>query len=184
MEDFEIIDLYWRREERAIEETDMKYGRFCRKIALDILSNEQDMQECVNDTYLNVWNAIPPQKPECFRTWLGRIIRNVSLNQWNKQHAAKRGGVHPIILELEECIPARQTVELQLEEKVIGTVISTWLRTLKKEDRVLFVQRYWNGMSSDEMAKELKIPANRLSKKMYGLRQKLKRALEEAEVFL
>lgn len=184
MEDSEILDLYWRRDESAVAETDLKYGGFCRKIAFNILSDEEDTQECVNDTYLNAWNAIPPQRPERFRSWLGRIIRNISLNQWNKRHAAKRGGAHPIILELEDCIPSGETVEFRLEEKMLGAVISTWLRALKQEDRVLFLRRYWNGTPLAELAKELGIPANRLSQKMYGLRKDLKRALEEAEVFL
>ncbi|MUU13016.1 MAG: hypothetical protein EP146_17850 [Oscillibacter sp.] len=92
MEDTEIIDLYWQRDQRAIDETHGKYGGFLAGIAWNILRSHSDAEECVNDTYLRTWNAIPPARPSAFRAWLGRIVRNLSLDRWKQSRTAKRGG--------------------------------------------------------------------------------------------
>ena len=105
MEDLEIIGLYFRRNEKAITETAAKYGTFCRNIALNILSNREDAEECVNDTYLQAWNTIPPQKPDKLGAWLGRVIRNIAYNLWKKNHRQRRyTGMEEILNELEDCI--------------------------------------------------------------------------------
>ena len=107
MEDSDIIDLYWRRDQRAIDETSDKYGDFLWGISWNILRSHGDAEECVNDTYLKTWNAIPPAKPALFRPWLGRIIRNLSLDRWKKSHTQKRGdGIEVLLGELDDCVPA------------------------------------------------------------------------------
>ena len=125
MEDVEIIELYWQRNEQAIAETAQKYGAFCHSIAKNILSIDEDAEECVNDAFHQAWNAIPPQRPVRFRAWLGKTVRNLALNLWNKNHAQKRyAGMTLLLTELEDCIPAPQTVEREIEEKELTGLLN------------------------------------------------------------
>lgn len=120
MEDSQIIELYWQRNETAISATKQKYGNFCYGIAKNILSVHEDAEECVNDTYNQVWQAIPPQRPERFRAWIGKIIRNIALNLWNKNHRQKRNvGMTELLSELEDCILSPQTVERDRGKRTI-----------------------------------------------------------------
>ena len=184
MEDKQIIELYWQRNEQAIAETDQKYGAFCFGIARNILSIHEDAEECVNDTYHQVWNAIPPQRPVHFRPWIGRIVRHVAINLWNKNHAQKRyAGMTELLHELEECISAPQTVEQALDEKELAGYIDRWLRSLDRDDRTLFVRRYWLGTPLNELAEELHIPPGKLAGRMYRLRIDLKTVLEKEGVY-
>lgn len=185
MEDLQIIDLYWKRDEAAITETEKKYGTFCHKIAENILSADEDAKECVNDTYYQAWNAIPPQCPENLRAWLGKVVRNIAINRWNSSHTKKRyAGMTALLSELEECLPAARTVEREIEEKEVSLCINTWLRSLDRDDRILFVRRYWNGDSLGELAEEWQIQPARLAQRMYRLRQKLRAALEKEGICL
>lgn len=180
MNDLQIIDLYFERSETAIVQTAAKYGLFCHHIALNILSIDEDAEECVNDTYLQAWNSIPPQRPDKFRAWLGRVVRNIAINLWNKNHCQKRyAGMEQILDELEECIPSPETVERQIEEKELTEVIDAWLESLHRDDRILFVRRYWNGTAVVELAKETGTEPKKLARHMYSLRQNLKSALEK-----
>lgn len=180
MEDSEIIGLYFQRDEKAITETAAKYGAFCHTIALNILSIHEDAQECVNDAYWQAWNAIPPQKPDHLGAWLGRVIRNNAYNLWTKNHRQKRyAGMEELLNELEDCIPSPVSVEREVEEQELIEVINTWLATLTKRDRILFVRRYWNGEAVNALAKKAGISASAMAKKMYRLRQGLKAALEK-----
>ncbi len=180
MEDLEIIGLYFRRNEKAITETAAKYGTFCRNIALNILSNREDAEECVNDTYLQAWNTIPPQKPDKLGAWLGRVIRNIAYNLWKKNHRQRRyTGMEEILNELEDCIPSPVTVERKMEEQELTKVINAWIASLAKKDRILFVRRYWNGESVDALAKRAGVSAAAIAKRMYRLRLKLKATLEK-----
>ena len=122
MEDSAIIDLYWAREERALSETDTKYGGYCRSIAHNILRNREDTEECVSDTWLHAWNAMPPQRPSILSSFLGRITRNLSFDRCRRQNAEKRGGgALPLALdELSECVPAPGRVEHALEERELS----------------------------------------------------------------
>lgn len=183
MEDLQIIELYWKRDERAISETDRKYGGYCRSIALNILSDREDAEECVNDTYHQTWNSIPPERPKILRAWLGKISRNIALNIWNKNHAKKRyGGMELLLSELEDCIPAPGSVEGEIEETELSAHISAWLRSLPAGDRALFVRRYWNGETVAALARERDMPPDRLTQKMYRLRNSLRKALEKEGV--
>ena len=180
MEDIQIVDLYWKRDERAIRETERKYGGYCYSIALNILSDTADAEECVNDAYHQTWNSIPPNRPKSLKAWLGKICRNLALNTWTKNHARKRyDGMELLLSELEECIPSSDSVEHGMELTEISDCISKWLRSLPAEDRVLFLRRYWNGDALGALAKERKVSAAKLTQKMYRLRNRLRKTLEE-----
>lgn len=185
MEDSQIIELYWQRDEQAIRETDQKYGKFCFGIAKNILTIREDAEECVSDTYHQVWAAIPPQRPVCFQSWLGRIVRNAAINLWNKNHAQKRyAGMTALLHELEECIPAAQTTEQALAEKELARLIERWLHTLSPEERILFVHRYWYGVPLQELAARQGTVPGRIAGKMHRLRRDLKSVLEKEGVCL
>lgn len=180
MEDSRIIELYFQRDEAAISETAAKYGTYCHRLAWNILSVEEDAQECVNDTWLQAWNAIPPGRPDRLGAWLGRVVRNIAFNLWNKNHRKKRyAGMEQLLTELEECIPSPESVEEELEAKELTGAVDTWLGSLSREDRVLFLRRYWYGEAVKELAEEAGMPPGRLAKRMYGLRQSLKGRLEQ-----
>lgn len=180
MEDTQIIDLYFRRDEAAVSETASKYGAFCHRLAWNILSVEADAEECVNDTWLQAWNAIPPQRPEKLGAWLGRVVRNIAVNLWNRNHRKKRyAGMEQLLAELEECIPSPESVEQKVEEKELTETVNLWLESLSRENRVLFLRRYWNGEAVKELAGEMGVTPGSLAKKLYGLRQNLKYRLEQ-----
>lgn len=185
MEDREIIELYFRRDEQAISETAAKYGAFCRRISQNILSVDADAEECVNDAYLHVWNTIPPQKPDNLGAWLGRVVRNCCYDRYRKNRRQKRyAGMVELLDELEECIPSPDTVERRLEEEELTAAVNLWLTSLAKNDRILFVRRYWQGDALKLLAEETGISSAAMAKKMYRLRQALKAALEKEGYFL
>ena len=185
MDDSEILILYFERDETAITETEAKYGAFCRHIALNILSNDADAEECVNDALMQAWNAIPPQKPEKLGSWLGRVVRNLSLDRWRTDHRRKRyAGMEELLDELEDCIPSADSVEKAIEEKELTELINKWLAELPREDRILFVQRYWNGVSLSELARDRGISPAKAAKRMYRLRQSLRHRLESEDYSL
>lgn len=183
MDDLELIELYWARNEKAIDETNTKFGKLLYKISFSILSNHEDSQECVNDTYIKAWETIPPEKPRSFTAYLGRIVRNLSIDYWNKNRAKKRyGGGDVLLSELIDCIPSANTVWEDLESKYLSRLISDWLYTLPEKDRILFIRRYWYGDSIKELAKKEGISPSKLASHMYRLRTKLKDILEKEEV--
>lgn len=185
MEDSQIIALYWQRDEAAIDETQQKYGAFCHRLARNILSLPEDAEECVNDTWLQAWNAIPPERPRKLQAWLGRITRNLSLNLWNKNHAQKRyHGMNELLDELSDCLPAPQTIEREIEAKELSAQLNAWLFSLKYQERVLFVRRYWYGIPLKDLAAEQRLAPARLAERMYRLRLSLKAALEKEGVVL
>lgn len=180
MEDSEIIDLYWRRDERAVSETEEKYGALCTRIARNILGGAEDAEECVNDALHQAWNAIPPQRPDKLGAWLGKVTRNLALNVWKRDRAQKRDcGMVELLQELEECAPAPTTVERELEDKELSAAIDRWLRGLSREDRTLFLRRYWYGVELRELAAERGASPNRLAQKMFRLRRSLRSTLEK-----
>ena len=122
MEDSQIVSLYWQRKERAIKETEAKYGRYCYRIAHNILEHRQDAEECVSDTYLAAWNAIPPHRPSILQTFLGKITRRISLNRWRWEQTQKRGaGQVPLALEeLAECISGGFVKVREMVDMVLG----------------------------------------------------------------
>ena len=180
MDDQEIIELYFARNEDAIGETNRKYGAFCRRVSLNILSQQEDAEECVNDTYLAAWNAMPPARPSCLRAFLGRITRNLSVTRWRAMHAQKRScGMDVLISELEECIPAREDTEAVFERGQLSRIIAGWLRDLEPDDRALFIRRYWYGDAVKTLAKKCGVGENQMAQRMRKLRTELKQVLEE-----
>ena len=181
MEDFEIVELYWDRNENAITQTDRKYGKYCRKIAFSIVTNKEDMEECVNDTYLQTWNSLPPQRPERLSTYLGKICRNISINLYEKLTAEKRGGneTDACLDELSELIGGSSEVEEQLDLSVLTDLINKFLKKCEKQARTVFVQRYWYMMSVKEIAKENRMSDSNVKMTLSRTRDKLKVYLEE-----
>ena len=181
MDDKTIVELYLDRDERAILETDRKYGAFCRAVALNLLSVKEDAEECVSEAYHRAWLAVPESRPERFKPWLGKIVRNVALNMIERDQATKRSGdrFKALIDEIDECVPSPETVEGAAEDREIAECINGWLRSLPRADRTLFVRRYWYGESVADLAKERGVPAQRVTQKLLRLRRALRRALEK-----
>lgn len=186
MEEKEIIELYWLRSERAIEETARKYGRFCHSIAYNILSNQEDSEECVNDTYLHAWNAIPPRRPNKFSAFLGKITRNLALKRYEKYTAAKRGGGQvPLALEeLTECIPAPDSMERRMDDRMLAETLNRFLAGLSPETRRIFLDRYWKLDSINEIAMELGIGESKVKMSLMRTRGKLRSFLEQEGIEL
>ena len=181
MEDTRIIDLYWARNEDAITQTAAKYGGYCRSISYNILYSEEDAEECVSDTYMNAWNAMPPQRPGCLSAFLGRITRNISLNRYKQYHAEKRGGgqVALALSELEDCIPAATTVEQVLEEKLLAQSINRFLHMQPERKRNVFIRRYWYMDPVDRIAKAYGMTRSNTASVLYRMRCDLKTHLEK-----
>ena len=180
MEDSRIVALYWERSERAITETDLKYGGLCRSVARNLLGSREDAEEVVNDTYHAAWNSMPSERPAKLGAWLGRVVRNRSVDRWRRDHRQKRfAGIETLLSELDDCVPARETTEQAADAAALGRAIDAWLRTLPQEDAALFLRRYWNGEALALLAREFGETPNGLAQRMRRLRLRLKRALEE-----
>jgi len=180
MEDFMILDLYRKRSEQAIKETQKKYHNYCYNIAINILGVKEDADECVSDVYYTAWNQIPPDSPHSLRIYLGTITRNLSISRYRTNHAKKRhDGMTILLSELQGCIPSNNGVENQLEVHAIEEAINRWLGSLPSKDRALFVRRYWLGESIKYLSIQQGVPAGKLAQKMFRLRNSLKAALEK-----
>ena len=161
MEDEKIVDLYWERSENALEETDIKYGKYCYRIAYNILYSNEDSEECVNDTYLKAWNAIPPQRPQRLSSFLGRITRNLALNRYSHNHAQKRSVNMELAYEEARDISShmRGRAEDSLaDEYALKTAINSFVSSLPKETRIIFVRRYWYLSPISDIARDYDIP--------------------------
>ena len=183
MNDEAIIEMLFERAEESISEIDKKYGRKCRKIALGVLGNEQDAEECVSDAYLGVWNAIPPERPNPFSTFLFRILRNNAMNRRRAEKRQKRACVYAEALdELEEVLASSETVEKALESKEIRNVLNDFLRSLKEEERAAFVRRYWFMESTKEIAAAIGVSEGNMRVRLLRTREKLKKYVDERGV--
>lgn len=178
MEDARIIELYNARDEAAIRETDVKYGAYCHGIAQNLLGVREDAEECVSDTWHAAWETIPPERPRSLKTYLGRIVRNLSISRWRREHAQKRGGLDVLLSELDECVPAPQDVEREVELRALTRSIERWLDTLGEGDRSLFIRRYWYGEGVSALAAECGVTPRQLTQRLRRLRQKLRARLE------
>lgn len=179
MEDRKIIELYWSRAEEAIRETDVKYGRLCRHIARNILASPEDSEECVNDTWLGLWNAIPPQRPSRFSAFVGRITRNLALKRFDYLTAARR--CPEMICSLEElgdCVSGRASVEDELENRRVEETIDSFLRSLGEEKRTVFIRRYWYFDSIEHICRRTSYSQSKVKSMLYHTRQKLRDYLE------
>ena len=181
MEDREIVNLYWERNTSAIKETDTKYGGYCKAIAKNILGNHEDAEECVNDTYLNTWNSIPPNRPNILSTYLGKITRNLSFDRFRRRHAEKRGGgeIELILDELGECVSDTDSVEQEVEKKELVRAINRYLDTLSQEKCSIFLCRYWYAIPVSEIAARFGMSEGNVSVTLNRIRHQLKNYLEE-----
>ena len=179
MEDTEIIDLYFRRDEKAITETAAKYGRLLLKVANNILCSIPDSEECGNDTYLKTWNSIPPNEPESLRSFTAKIARNTAINILEKRTALKRGlgQMNAVLDELEECIPSDKTVENDVDERALTELLNKFLRGLPKKSRVIFIKIYWGLESVKYIAARLNMSESNFKVTLYRTREKLKELL-------
>lgn len=186
MDDKDIVDLYWARSERAIEESRAKYGACCRGIAFRILESREDAEECENDTYVRTWSAIPTQRPKLLGAFLCRIARNSAFDKYKKRNAVKRGNgsVTHVIDELQDCVPSADNVEKEAESGELSKLLDAFLENLPKEKRIVFVQRYWFGYSIDEIADFNSKSAGAIKMSLSRTRKSLKKHLEENGVQL
>lgn len=186
MTDREIIALYQERDERAIEETNKKYNRYCFSIAKNILYNIEDSEESVNDTWLRVWNAIPPEVPKHFQGFLAKIVRNISFDKYKARKAKKRGNgqIDVALDELEECISGLFDVEEEYVRKELEKTINEFLWKLPERDSNLFVRRYFFTESIASIAKRYKMKENNVTVNLSRTRKKIKDYLVEEGYFL
>ena len=176
MKDHDIVDLYWARNERALTETQHKYGAYCHSISMNILDSKLDAEECVNDTWLKAWQTMPPKKPSILRTYLGKLTRNLSINRLKERHREKRNPDLVIAFEeLAECIPVPEdTTDAQL-----CAYLNECLEITPALDRQLFMGRYWYGRTVREMAPRYGLTPNAVSQRLKRTRQALRAYLEE-----
>ena len=179
MEDHNILSLLWQRAEGAIPALAERFGRTLYRMALNLLGSPRDAEECVNDTYLAVWNAIPPNRPEPLPPYVYRIGRNIALNRLRSNTAQKRGGYELSLEELVGCIPAPC-----LEDgRALGVAMDAWLSTLNKENRAMFLRRYWFGDSVKDIAVAFCMTENAVSVRLNRLRGSLKDYLIKEDLY-
>lgn len=180
LKDHEIIALFFERSERAITELIGKYGAAIKNVASNILKDAQDAEEAVSDTYLTVWNRIPPASPKYLGSYSCRIARNLSLKRYYANTAEKRNSYYDVALdELEETIPALSTVESVYDAKELTRYLNQFLKDLQKEDRYLFMRRYWFGDKISDIAENLNMTPHKASVRLFRLRQKLQNYLKK-----
>lgn len=179
MEDSKIVELYLQKNENAIKETNRKYGAYCFAIADNILHNKEDSEECVNDTWLKTWNAIPPQKPTKLQMFLAKITRNLSFNRFNSRSAKKRGGGEIIFVldELAECLANESDIVSEYESKELGRCVRIFVRSLPERDGNIFVRRYFFTEPIAEIAKKYGLTENNIMVILSRTRKKLKNRL-------
>lgn len=185
MDDSRIVELYCQRNADAVKETDNKYGAYCFAIADNILHNKEDSEECVNDTWLNTWNAIPPQKPTKLQMFLAKITRNLSFNRYNARSAEKRGGGEIVLVldELAECLAGEADVESEYEAKELGQCIRYFVRALSERDGNVFVRRYFFTEPVAKIAKRYGLTENNVMVILSRIRKKLKAHLVKEGFF-
>ena len=179
MDDSKIIDLYWQRQPQAIEETAARYGAFCYGIARNILSLHEDAEECVNDAYLGVWNSVPPQRPDPLRSFLCRIVRNLSISRYHANTAKKRNSSYDVALEELEGILSGGSAEEALDERELSRSINRFLDLLEEKTRVMFVLRYYHACPVADIARRMGLRPNNVSVRLLRTREKLREHLRE-----
>lgn len=175
MEDHQIIELYFARDELAIEETAKRYGNVCMQVSMDILKDRMDAEECVSDTWLKTWHSIPPQRPAVLKAFLCRITRNLSINRLRERKAKRRD--RDLIVSMEELEGVLSIPEERAEG--LSEIISEYLKGLEREDRLLFMGRYWHGHSVKDLARELGMSPKTAAVRLYRIREGLRDHLAE-----
>lgn len=181
MDDKAIIDLYFSRSENAITETANKYGGYCYSIAYNILTNSEDSEECVSDTYLAAWNTMPPRRPSVLAAFLGKITRYISIDRWRARNTQKRGGGEILLAleELEDCAGDGQTVEKALERKELASLFNRFLDSLPETERRIFLCRYWYLDSVKDIASHFGFSGNKVYSILNRTRDKLRAELQK-----
>ena len=176
-----IIDLYWDRNEKAIEETDQKYGKYLYTIAYNIVYNNEDCEECLNDTYLGTWNAIPPERPSVFQVFLSRIMRNIAVDRLRKNKADKRVPSEMMVSleELDQCASGDPSLDEELAINTLGQLISNFLRNCSDREQFIFVCRYYYADKVENIANMLQIGASTVFRTLANIRGDLKEYLEK-----
>lgn len=184
MEDEKIIELYFERNESAISETAEKYGNYLYKIAFNILSDNEDSEESVNDTYMSAWNTIPPEKPNIFSAFLSKITRYISFNRYRAGKAEKRGGgeITAAFEEIEECVPDKSNIYDEIETKELAEIISDYLKKLPETERKIFVCRYYYLDSLSDISKQFGFSQSKVASMLHRTRKKILSNLEKEGV--
>ena len=175
MQDHEIVDLYWARNENAIAETRTKYGAYCRKIAMNIVANDEDSEECLSDTYLSAWNSMPEERPRMLAPYLAAIVRNHALTLYRKLHSQKRGAGQTA-LALDELfeVAGTSSTEDQVDTTLLAGHVNSFLGGIGQKDRIVFVRRYFYVDSLTDIAAELDMSESAVKSLLFRLRAKLK----------
>ncbi len=185
MDDSRIIDLFFERSEKAISELSLKYGGICLKVATNVLRNHQDAEECVNDSYLGVWNEIPPKRPNPLLAFVCRLVRNISINRYEYNSAQKRKGIYDVCLdELQECISSNETVESEYSANELSRLIDEHLDTLDNTNRMVFVRRYWYMDSFKDISSASGLSEGAVRTRLSRLRNNLKEFLESRGIIV
>ena len=175
MEDAQIIDLYWARNQNAVKETQTKYAKFLQKIAYAVLFNFEDSEEAVNDTYLKVWNAIPQDRPEIFSSYLAKIVRRTAIDLYRRLHAAKRACEYELMLdELEESVTDGADPADEVQMHSLSQTIDRFLEDYPKQQQILFVKRYFYCQSVQEIADDCGMSQSNVKTSLFRMRGKLK----------
>lgn len=179
MDDLQIIDLYWKRSESAITETDTKYGRFCYGLAMNVLANREDAQECVNDTYFATWNALPPNRPTYFMAFLGKLSRRIAIDRWRGLSARKRGGGQTELCldELAECASTAPGIEEAAVSKEACAALNRFLDQLPREERTIFVRRYFLMDPVGDISRSFGYTEDKVRSMLHRTRKKMRAQL-------
>ena len=182
LNDEQILELYWARDDAAIHETSGKYGAQLTRLADRMLRAKEDAEECVNDTYLGAWNSIPPTRPQYFFAYLAKLCRNVICNKLDRMNAQKRHAeLLPLTDELAQCVPD-PVAERVCDARELGEALNTFLHALPQEQRVIFLRRYWYSESVKEIADRYGMGESKVKTTLFRVRQKLRTYLEKEEI--
>lgn len=186
MEDHELVERYWQRDETVLEDTRQQYGGYCFAIAQNLLGSWEDSEECVSDTWLRAWQSMPPQRPGKLSLFLGKITRNLSLDRLREQRAQKRGGGEGELAleELRECIPSPSDPQRETEERELAQSMNAFLRALPRKECSLFLARYWYTYSLGEIGRAFAMKEGTVKASLFRIRKKLKLHLEKEGVSL
>lgn len=185
MEDAEIVALFWSRDDGAIPAAQARYGGRLLRLAEQLLHSPQDAEECVNDTYIRAWNAIPPARPTFLGAFILKITRNLSLSAYKAARAEKRGGgqtVESLTRELADCVTGNP--EAMLESAELSRALDRFLRTLSQKERCVFLRRYWYADSISEIAQQCRMAPGTVKSSLHRTRAKLKQFLQEEGIFV
>ena len=185
MEDRQIIELYFARDEQAVDRTAEQYGGYCAAIARRITGDPRDAEECVNAVWLAAWNSIPPNHPLGLKAYLAKLTRRISLDICRKRDAHKRGGgeVALALEELQNCLPDQETPETQAEGKLLSESIQAFVCRLPEQERRAFLLRYWHLYSLEETADKMGCSKSKVNSMLFRTRVKLKNHLMKEGLF-